>query len=219
MFTVRRLGVPDRLARTMSCTNIVESMISVVPRPLGPGEELARRDDGAQVGRHRDARGRALLPPGAGCKDMASSSERSAQRWPPVSRQARRRPAMPSRNVGVTARCAACGEPLPDGRARRWCSDACRQAAWRLRHQPELPPPQLPAARPRKAGRSTSAPSARHGSSGPSSARTAGASCAGLGQAGTARAATNPSPSRSSSMAETTVRQTPQAAAAHDQDA
>jgi putative transposase len=30
MFTVRRLGVPDLLARTMSCTNIVESMISVV---------------------------------------------------------------------------------------------------------------------------------------------------------------------------------------------
>jgi putative transposase len=30
MFTVRRLGVPDRLARTTSCTNIVESMISVV---------------------------------------------------------------------------------------------------------------------------------------------------------------------------------------------
>ncbi len=30
MFTVRRLGVPDPLARTMSCTNIVESMISVV---------------------------------------------------------------------------------------------------------------------------------------------------------------------------------------------
>jgi putative transposase len=30
MFTVRRLGLPDRLARTMSCTNAVESMISVV---------------------------------------------------------------------------------------------------------------------------------------------------------------------------------------------
>ena len=59
---------------------------------------------------------------------------------------------MPSCNVGVTARCAACGEPLPDGRARRWCSDACRQAAWRRRHQPELAPPQLPAARPRKTG-------------------------------------------------------------------
>jgi transposase-like protein len=30
MFTVRRLGVGDRLARTMSCTNVIESMISVV---------------------------------------------------------------------------------------------------------------------------------------------------------------------------------------------
>jgi putative transposase len=30
MFTVRRLGVPDRLARSMSCTNAIESMISVV---------------------------------------------------------------------------------------------------------------------------------------------------------------------------------------------
>ena len=30
MFTVRRLGVSDRLARSMSCTNSIESMISVV---------------------------------------------------------------------------------------------------------------------------------------------------------------------------------------------
>lgn len=30
MFTVRRLGVPDRLARSLSCTNSIESMISVV---------------------------------------------------------------------------------------------------------------------------------------------------------------------------------------------
>jgi transposase-like protein len=35
MFTVRRLGVPDRLARTMSCTNAVESMISVVQALAG----------------------------------------------------------------------------------------------------------------------------------------------------------------------------------------
>ncbi len=32
MFTVRRLGASDRLARTLSCTNAVESMISVVQR-------------------------------------------------------------------------------------------------------------------------------------------------------------------------------------------
>lgn len=30
MFTVRRLGAPDRLARSLSCTNAIESMISVV---------------------------------------------------------------------------------------------------------------------------------------------------------------------------------------------
>jgi putative transposase len=30
MFTVRRLGVPDRLARSLSCTNAIESMISTV---------------------------------------------------------------------------------------------------------------------------------------------------------------------------------------------
>lgn len=32
MFTVRRLGASDRLARSLSCTNAVESMISVVQR-------------------------------------------------------------------------------------------------------------------------------------------------------------------------------------------
>jgi transposase-like protein len=35
MFTVRRLGVPDRLARTLSCTNAIESMISVVQALAG----------------------------------------------------------------------------------------------------------------------------------------------------------------------------------------
>ena len=35
MFTVRRLGASDRLARSLSCTNAVESMISVVDRLCG----------------------------------------------------------------------------------------------------------------------------------------------------------------------------------------
>jgi transposase-like protein len=35
MFTVRRLGASDRLARSLSCTNAVESMISVVQRLSG----------------------------------------------------------------------------------------------------------------------------------------------------------------------------------------
>jgi hypothetical protein len=39
---------------------------------------------------------------------------------------------------------------LPPGRARRWCSDACRQAAFRRRHQIAPAPPDLPAGKPRK---------------------------------------------------------------------
>jgi putative transposase len=35
MFTVRRLGCPDRLARSLSCTNMIESMISVIQRLCG----------------------------------------------------------------------------------------------------------------------------------------------------------------------------------------
>jgi len=57
---------------------------------------------------------------------------------------------MPSRNDSVTAPCAVCGGPLPPGRARRTCSDACRQALWRRRHQPTLTPPALPVNSPRK---------------------------------------------------------------------
>lgn len=42
----------------------------------------------------------------------------------------------PSRNRTVTDSCLVCGEPLPPGRPRTTCSDRCRQAAWRRRHQP-----------------------------------------------------------------------------------
>ena len=54
---------------------------------------------------------------------------------------------MPSRNGSVTASCAVCGGTLPAGRYRSTCSDACRQKAWRLRHQPQSTAPPLPAAR------------------------------------------------------------------------
>jgi len=58
----------------------------------------------------------------------------------------------PSRNDGVTIACRRCGTPFhPMGR-RRYCSDACRQAAFRQR---QLPPaavlPPLPARPPRPA--------------------------------------------------------------------
>lgn len=62
-------------------------------------------------------------------------------------------PAEPSRDASVTpAHCLLCGRPTPAGRARRWCSAACRQAAYR-RRRPTLPavlPAPVPAARSRR---------------------------------------------------------------------
>jgi hypothetical protein len=52
--------------------------------------------------------------------------------------------ARPSRDDGVTMRCgvcALCGRPFPPAGRRRYCSPACRQAAWRRRHPSPLPPP------------------------------------------------------------------------------
>ena len=54
-----------------------------------------------------------------------------------------------SRNDGVAAACLACGAALGPG-GRRYCSDACRQAGFRRRHQPRLQPPPLPARQPRR---------------------------------------------------------------------
>jgi hypothetical protein len=52
----------------------------------------------------------------------------------------------PLRDDSVTLECPLCGQPFcPSGR-RRYCSPACRQAAWRRRHPPALPavPPRAP---------------------------------------------------------------------------
>ena len=65
---------------------------------------------------------------------------------------------LPSRYVSVTDRCGVCGAPNPAGRPRRTCSDACRQAAWRRRRQPE-PAPTVPAGRSRLDGTIYTCPS------------------------------------------------------------
>jgi hypothetical protein len=55
----------------------------------------------------------------------------------------------PSRNDGVTIACPICAHSFrPSGR-RRFCSEACRQAAWRRRHPVALPP--IPDHSPRQA--------------------------------------------------------------------
>ena len=54
-------------------------------------------------------------------------------------------PEPPSRYDGVTMRaCGACGQPFAASGRRRWCPDACKQAAWRRRTalpEPPVPPP------------------------------------------------------------------------------
>jgi hypothetical protein len=54
-------------------------------------------------------------------------------------------PGTPSRDDGVTMPCLACARPFPRSGRRRYCTDACRQAAWRRRTaapaQPAQPPP------------------------------------------------------------------------------
>src|ERR671932_2305813 len=55
----------------------------------------------------------------------------------------------PSRNDGVTIACPCCGRAFALAGRQRFCSAACRQAAWRERHPAPLPP--LPARAPRLA--------------------------------------------------------------------
>ena len=56
----------------------------------------------------------------------------------------------PSRYASVTPSCGHCGGDLPAGRARQFCSGACRQAAYRRRVTTSAPAaPPLPAGRTR----------------------------------------------------------------------
>ena len=58
-------------------------------------------------------------------------------------------PEHPWRNDGATIACPICGRPFQVVGRQRYCSTACRQAAWRRRHPAPLPP--LPTRSPRVA--------------------------------------------------------------------
>ncbi|MGH3305070.1 MAG: hypothetical protein ACRDOK_26065 [Streptosporangiaceae bacterium] len=60
--------------------------------------------------------------------------------------------APPRCDDSVTIRtCPACGQPFTWSGRRRWCSDACKQAAYRRRATPPAPArPALPARRPKR---------------------------------------------------------------------
>ena len=48
-------------------------------------------------------------------------------------------PESPLRNDGLTIACPICGRSFRSVGRRRFCSDACRQAAWRQRHPDPVP--------------------------------------------------------------------------------
>ena len=56
------------------------------------------------------------------------------------------RPApQPTRDDNETMRtCPACGQAFAPSGRRRWCSDACKHAAWRRLHTPAPPAPPVP---------------------------------------------------------------------------
>ena len=57
---------------------------------------------------------------------------------------------LPSRHVAVTITCPVCHNPFtPNGR-RRFCSNACRAAAYRRRRDASQPPIVIPNSQPRR---------------------------------------------------------------------
>jgi hypothetical protein len=57
-----------------------------------------------------------------------------------------------TRNGAAAACCPVCAAPFTRTGRRRYCTDACRQAAWRQRAASPPRPAALPAARPRRQG-------------------------------------------------------------------
>lgn len=57
---------------------------------------------------------------------------------------------LPSRHDGVTITCPVCRHRFTPGGRRRFCSDACRAAAYRRRRDAHQPPAVVPAGRPRR---------------------------------------------------------------------
>ncbi len=59
-------------------------------------------------------------------------------------------PEIPLRHDAVTIPCPRCAQPFVPTGKRRYCSGACKAAAYRRRHHATLAPVVLPRARPRK---------------------------------------------------------------------
>jgi len=66
--------------------------------------------------------------------------------WVPRMRALAAGPAVPLRDDAATMTCPACGSGFTPSGRRRYCSDTCRAAGWRRRHQPAPAPVEIPPA-------------------------------------------------------------------------
>lgn len=71
-----------------------------------------------------------------GCKDTRTFMAKIRAEVRPGAKRPARVPEMPLRNVSITAACAACDGPLPQGRPCTTCSDGVHQKAWRVPNHP-----------------------------------------------------------------------------------
>ncbi len=108
-------------------------------------------------------------------------------------------PEIPSRHDPVTIPCPNCARPFTPTGKRRYCTDACKAAAYRRRHHVDDPPFVVPPARPRKPVTVYECDTCGSRASVNSAAPTVEPSCAASASAVSARTATNPSPSPTSS--------------------
>jgi putative transposase len=72
MFTARRLGVSSKLAKNLTNTNCIESMISVARRTSQRVSNWKRRQNEKALDRRRHPRSRALVPPNQGLQGHAT---------------------------------------------------------------------------------------------------------------------------------------------------
>ena len=111
---------------------------------------LSSRDDGATT----SSAPAGQVPPAR--DDGATTSSAPAGQVPPArddgatTSSAPAGQVPPSRDDGATITCPVCQQVFARKGKRRWCSDACRAAAWRRRRQAVPPRLVLPPARPRR---------------------------------------------------------------------
>ena len=117
MFTVRRLGIGATLAKTLTTTNCIESMISIARRTTGPRDPLERRLNEEALGGRGHTRGRTVLPTASAATRIWASSSTPFAAKPdrPLSHPKSTIRRQPERAVATAELQQRTGQRPPDG--------------------------------------------------------------------------------------------------------